>query len=283
MKKNVLKATLFFSLTWDYLNIYLPSQNQDSLKTVKAYADALTIFRRYLTDKCKISIEKFEFRELTYDFMLDYRNSLVKKGYKAKTVNHRISVIAAYMRYAALRHTELMQIYMNIYEVPYVKEPSVIKEIIEDEEALRMLLSAPGPSKLGIRDQAIITILYDTAIRADELLGLELSDVNIFTKDPYLRIRGKGSKERIVAMTERTVLLIKQYNDLYHSDEKNRATPFIYTVIKGYKGRMSERNIERIVKKYSEIVRKSNPNIPQNIHPHMLRNPKLNKIQTLVS
>ena len=49
MKKAALKENLFFSMTWDYLNIFLPSQHQDSPLTTKSYEDGLTIFRRYIT------------------------------------------------------------------------------------------------------------------------------------------------------------------------------------------------------------------------------------------
>lgn len=269
MKRKILKENLFFSMTWDYLNIFLPSQNQKSNKTVKAYCDALTIFRRYVSEECKLSIEEFEFEKLTYDFILDYRIFLENKGYKPKTVNHRISVIAAYIKYVAMKKTELMQIYLNVSEVPYVKETQEIKEIIENPEALQMLLSSPKPSKIGIRDQIIMTILYDSAIRAYELINLDLLDVNINNDVPYLRIYGKGSKERIVPISENTVLLIQNYIRIYHAS--GRSSPFIYTIINGRKNRMSERNIERILEKYGDIVRKIYSDIPARIHPHMLR------------
>lgn len=271
MRKNILKEELFFSMTWDYLNAFLPSQHQDSPMTVKSYADGLTVFRRYLADECAISIERFRFVDLTYEFILDYRIFLEKKGYKPNTVNHRITIIIAYMKYAALRKTDFIQIYMNISDIPYVTVPSQIREVIEDEEAVAMLLSAPGTSKIGIRDQVILVVLYDTAIRADELIRLDLSDVNVSSDEPYLRIHGKGDKERIVALSEKTVLLLKQYINLYHSGQRNRERPFVYTVIKGKTDRMSERNVERIVKKYGDIVRKKKPDIPQKIYPHMLR------------
>ncbi len=151
MKKKILKEELFFSMTWDYLNVFLPSQHQDSPKTVKAYTDGLTVFRRYLTDNCLVSIERFRFEDLTYDFILDYRIFLKEKGYKPNTINHRLTVISAYLRYAASRRPELMQIYINISDVPYVTVPSRIRDIIEDYEALAMLLCAPGASKIGIR------------------------------------------------------------------------------------------------------------------------------------
>lgn len=271
MKKKILKEELFFSLTWDYLNIFLPSQHQDSPQTAEAYADALTIFRRYLSDNCGIPIERFRFADLTYDFLLDYRIFLENSGYKPRTVNHRLTVITAYMRYVATRKPDLIQIYMNVSEVPYVTVPSRIRETIDDTEALAMLLSAPGPSKIGIRDQMILVILYDTAIRADELLGLDVTDVKFTCTEPYLRIHGKGDKERIVALSEKTVPLVRQYMGLYHDQHPRKGTPFIYTVIKGQMGRMSERNLERIVKKYGDIVRKTKPDLPPQIYPHMLR------------
>lgn len=71
-------------------------------------------------------------------------------------------------------------------------------EVIEDKEVISMLLSAPGTSRIEIRDRIILVILYDTAIRADELLCLNVTDVNISCSEPYLRIHGKGDKERIV-------------------------------------------------------------------------------------
>lgn len=271
MKNKILKKELFFSMTWDYLNVYLPTQHRDSPNTIKSYEDALTVFRRYVTDVVSVSIEKFRFDQVTYDFMLDYRIYLVNKGYKARTVNHRLTVVAAYMKYAATRRTALFQVYLNISEVPEVVVPSRIREVIEDKELIKKLLSAPKPSLKGIRDQVILVLLYDTAIRADELLSLKLSDVNIDADEPYLRIHGKGDKIRIVSLSEKTIPLVKQYIKLYHKDMRKRSTPFIYTVIKGEIGRMSERNVERIVKKYADIIRKEHPDIPASVYPHMLR------------
>ena len=271
MKKKILKDNLFFSLTWDYLNIFLPVQHQDSPKTAKSYADGLTVFRRYVTDVCNIPMDKFRFEDITYDFILDYRIYMVKKGYKARTVNHRLAVISSYMRYAAMKKTSLYQIYMNISEVPYVTIPSRIREIIEDKETIKALLSAPGNTNKGIRDQTILVILYDTAIRADELIELDVSDVNILADEPYLRIRGKGDKERIVALSEKTIPIVERYMSIFHKDLRKRSVPFVYTVIKGVMGRMSERNVERIVKKYADIIRKDKPDIPKNVYPHMLR------------
>lgn len=271
MKKKYVKDDCFFSMTFDYLNVFLPTQHQNSPNTVKAYTDGLSIFRRYITDDCKIPMEKFRFRDLTYDFLLDYRNLLVETGYAPTTVNHRLAVVSAYMHYAALRRPDLTQIYLNVKDVPYVTTPTRIRDIIEDEEALAMLLAAPSPSKLGVRDQTILTVLYDTAIRANELILLDLSDVNVVSTQPYVFIHGKGDKERIVEMSAETVFIIQQYLELYHRNRHNNRTPFFYTIIKGNLDRLSERTVERIVAKYADIVRQTNPNLPEKVTPHTLR------------
>ena len=272
MKNKNLKEELFFSMTWDYLNIYLTSQHRDSKKTIKSYEDGLTIFRRYLTDYLSLSMENFYFKDLTYDFLLDYREYLLKK-YKERTVNHRLAVIISYVKYAASKRTSLYQIYLNISEVPYVTVPVKIRDIIEDKNAIKALLSAPKPSLKGIRDQIILVLLYDTAIRVNELISLNYNDVNISADKPYLRIHGKGDKERIVAISDKVIPLVKQYISLYHNNlnKSEIVIPFIYTLIKGNIGRMTERNIERIVQKYADIIRKDYPNIPKHVYPHMLR------------
>lgn len=271
MSKKPLKDDLFFSMTWDYLNIFLPVQHRNSPKTAKSYEDGLSIFRRYVTDERLIPMDRFRFQDLTYDFLLDFREYLVKKDHKPNTVNHRIAVVSAYMKYAASRRTSLFQIYLNISEVPYVTVPSRIREIIEDNETLKAYLSAPGTSKKGIRDQMVLVMLYDTAIRAEELTDLDLSDVNINADEPFIRVHGKGDKERLVSLSEKSIPLVRQYISIFHEDLRKRSVPFIYTVLRGNTGRMSVRNVERIVQKYANKIRPEHPDIPEHVYPHMLR------------
>lgn len=61
MKTNILGSYCFFSFTWDYLNIYLPTQHRGSLETIRSYTDDLTVFRRYLTEELHLKMEKFLF------------------------------------------------------------------------------------------------------------------------------------------------------------------------------------------------------------------------------
>ena len=269
MKENI-SDTLFFSMTWKFLNIYLTGLQRKSQKTVKSYSDALTIFRKYITDNLHIRMDHFLFNDLTYDFMLDYRDYLESKKYKPRTINHRLTAVNVYMRYAASQKTDLSEIYLRISKVPLVKVPVRHGKVIEDKDAIKTLFESPDLSDKGIRDQLILVLLYDAALRADELLSLKLSDIILTCDTPYIRVIGKGDKERFVGISDKTVSLIRQYIGIFHS-KSNPDTPFIYTTIRGQKGKMSERNLERIVKKYGNIAKTKTNDMPDNVHPHMLR------------
>jgi len=116
-----------------------------------------------------------------------------------------------------------------------------------------------------------MVVLYDSAIRLGELLGLNLSDLNLSGSSPYLRIRGKGNKERIVSITDKTARHLQLYMKYYHPDTTDRDRPLFYTIIKGNRNVMSPGNVERIIKKYADQVRQENPAMPDKIYPHMLR------------
>ena len=116
----------------------------------------------------------------------------------------------------------------------------------------------------------ILILLYDSAVRVSELLSLNVSSVNLDAEIPYLRIYGKGNKERIVAITDATASHIKNYLKVYHQ-AGDHDSPLIYTVIKGRKDRMSVGNVERIIKKYANKIRPEHPDLPEHCYPHMVR------------
>lgn len=271
MKRNELNKDLFFSMTYDYLNIYIP-QDSASRKTVKTYRDGLTVFRRYVTDTRGISIRDFTFSQCTFEFVLDYRNWLLDDQFRAKsTVNNRLAAIKSYMYYAAAKDISLQQIYFNISAVPFLKVEKRIRPIIEDEETLKDLLNAPSNTKTGCRDVMILSILFNTMVRADELTRLNLSDVVLESEVPFLKIHGKGGKERMTPMANEMIPLIKSYKEEFHDPKLTRDSPFIYTVQHEKKNRMSERNVERIVKKYADMIRAKHSDLPESVYPHMLR------------
>jgi site-specific recombinase XerD len=114
-------------------------------------------------------------------------------------------------------------------------------------------------------------LLYDTAIRLSELTGMLLSDANLDVAEPYVRVRGKGNKDRIVALSDKAADHLKHYIHAFHSNACGGNTPLFYTVIKGTRHRISSGNIERIINKYADSIRGEFPDLPDKVYPHMFR------------
>jgi site-specific recombinase XerD len=269
MKNSKLNQKLFFSGTNEFLNKYLPNQAVKSANTINTYRDALTIFRRFVTDVRKISIKKFLYVDCTHDFLLDYLAHLKTSGCAETTCNNRLAAIRAYLWYVADGDVSMQSIALSASNVPFLKEPKVTRNIISESD-FAALLSAPPNTKLGIRDRTIMILLYDSAVRVSELLDLNVSSLNLMTSTPYIKIHGKGDKERVVAITDKTVGHLKLYIRHFHPKaESNR--PLFYTVIKGNMARMSPGNVARLIRKYAEQIRPQHPELPKQVHCHMFR------------
>ena len=262
-------SALFFSLTWDFLNVYLPYQVGRSPNTVESYRDSLTIFRRYLTDHKRISLKKFLFSDCTKDLLFDFRNYLSQGGNEPSTINVRMTAIRAYLYYAADKDVSIQSVALAAASIPPRKKIQKEKETLI-EDGLAAILAAPPLSKMGMRDRAILIMLYDSAIRLHELLSVKLQDINLTGEYAGILIHGKGRKERLISLTDMTIGHLKQYLEIYHADSPQDAYLFS-TTIKGITSAMSSGNVQRIIKKYSEIARSSCRDMPDSVYAHMLR------------
>jgi len=269
MKSRRTNCELFFSKTLDYLNNYLPRQALKSGHTIETYRDALTVFRRYVTDTKNVSLKKFCFDDCTYDFLLDYMAFLKENGCAERTCNNRLAAIRAYLWYVASCDIAFQSVALAASKVPFLRIPKTIRETIGMAE-MAALLSAPPNTRIGLRDRAMMILLYDSAIRVSELLELKVHSLYTASTLPFIRVHGKGDKERIVAITDKTVAHLNIYMDKYHPEHVNDH-PFFYTVIKGKMGTMSPGNVERIIRKYANQIRPDHPDLPDHVYPHIFR------------
>ena len=271
MSSNIPYGELFFSRTKDFLDIFMARQQNNSPQTIKAYRYSLTCFYIYVTEECGFNVLKFRFEDCTYELVLSYSQYLQEtRNLSASTVNQRIAALKSYLKYVADGDISLMQVYLAISKVPLLRVPKRQHPVLEKEE-LQIFLNLPMDSKIGNRDRIILILLFDTAIRADELLNIELGDILLDVNFPSILIHGKGRKERTVSMNDRTAEHLRSYIRHYHSPDAPPGTPLFYTVIHGQMNRMSERNLERIVKKYGDQLRQQCPDAPESLYPHLMR------------
>jgi site-specific recombinase XerD len=269
MKNKVDQKQLFFSQTWNFLNLYLVKQTGRSPQTVESYRDSLTVFKNYLVNEVHTSIATFQYSDCTKECIYNYREYLLGKGCKPSTVNVRVSAIRSYLLYAADTDISIQSIALAISQITPCKTLKEEKTILSDE-GLAALLASPPNTKFGLRDRVILVLLYDTAVRISELLNIRLCDITLNSKYPSIFITGKGNKERSIQLTEKAAEHLKEYLRVYHKSSEPSNYLF-FTTIKGNTDRMSVANVQRIIKKYSASVRESGIDLPESVHCHMFR------------
>ena len=267
--KLILSKELFFSRTSDFLEVFLVKQCNRSLQTRESYRDALTIFMRYAESRGR-NILNFRFTDCSYEFLLEYKEYLADTmSYSPASINQRLAAIKSYMKYCAGCDPALAQIYISVSGVPFSTVPKKQLNTL-CEESVAALLQAPSDDKRGLRDTLIMSLLFDTAIRLDELILLKAGDIYQNKEMTFFLIHGKGNKERTVSLDNKTADLLKVYMRRYHN-ELVPENPLIYTVIKGCKKPMSHRNVQKLIKKYAEKAAGENPELQSTVHPHLLR------------
>lgn len=269
MKNKVTTEQLFFSRTWNFLNHYLEKQAGRSPETVESYRDSLTVFKNYLVEEANKSIATFQYADCTKECIYNYREYLLNRGNKPSTVNVRVAAIRSYLFYSADMDISIQSIALAIAQITPCKTKKEEKKIISNE-GLTALFAAPPNTKLGLRDRVILILLYDTAVRISELLNIRLCNIALNTKYPSIFISGKGNKERRIQLTDKATEHLKEYLRVYHKNQSPESYLFS-TTIKGNTDRMSVANVQRVIKKYSTIVRESGIDLPDSVHCHMFR------------
>ena len=262
---------LFFSRTYEWLESYLPRQAGRSPETVRSYRDSLSVFRRYVRDALGRGVAEFTFGECGRDCVLGFVEHMRAAGLSAATCNQRVAAVKSYLWYAADADVAITSLAISVGRIPRVKGPQRVKENLS-EPALRAILAAPDTStRVGMRDAAMLTLLYDTGIRLSELTGLTVGDVSIGGDVPYVFVLGKGDKERTVGLSDATVSLVQRHIAMSHGRHPEKSEYLFYTKIKGERRRMSPSNVERVVQKYADEAREVCPEVPAKVYPHMYR------------
>ncbi len=263
-------SNLFFSMTYEFLDIYMAKQVGRSPATIKSYRDALTLFRRYVLNKLNISIAKFTFAQCTRNCIFGFLEYLEAQGNKPGTRNIRLAALKSYLWFAADKDVTLQSIALEVSRVPQCKNPMSEKYVLS-EDALNAIFSQPASTRMGLRDRTIMILLYNSAVRLAEMLNLRVNDICLNEENPYIRVMGKGSNERVVAINVKTMKHIKQYLDVYRAKDNPNTRLLFYTIIKGRAGKMSEGNVERLIQQYADKASETCPDIPSRVYPHMFR------------
>lgn len=263
-------SVLFFSFVRNFLFIKLREHEHKSDNTITAYQQGLNSFRVFMKEEYEKGVDKVTFELVTTKIVREYLKWLIdKKGCKITTRNHRLTVLKQYMRYCSELDVLLAQNYIAVSGIKHITVHAQ-KNIWMTRDAVKTILEQPSKTSIGIRNRFFMIFLYGTGARVSEALNVKLQNLELNTKDPYVRLLGKGNKPRCVPLLDITVENLKYYLDIYHPSKVPEDYLF-YTVIKGLKNRMSVANAELFIKKYGKDARLKCRQVPESVNPHLFR------------
>jgi site-specific recombinase XerD len=230
-------------------------------------------FLEFTKAQLGIRLAEVTFEMLNSEMLLKYLDNLETNGCGIPTRNHHLKCIRSFFTYAAKIDSATVIHKAEIFKVPTKKptEPNIIKYM--NEKAVAALLEQPNPlTKKGLRDRFLMTLMYDTGARLQEIIDLRLCDIRL-GKTPLIAIQhGKGDKAREVALMKQTAEHFKNYKQVFHADEGAYSdSPLFYVMHGGIKTPLDSSTVRKLVSSYGKSAREHSKDMPEHIHPHMLR------------
>jgi len=268
-----MKETDFAKRLTDFLTSYLPEERGYSVNTVKAYRDTILLFLIYMKTVHNINADRIDFKDITQECIVGFLQwTEQERGCSVSTRNTRLAAIHSFFRYLQYKAPEQLAQWQRILSIKTKKTPHT-KNAYLTPEGLNLLFKQPDTgTKKGRRDIVLLSLLYESAARVQELIDLTPSRIT-FGKPSLLRVTGKGNKTRIVPISEQAASLLRAY-----MTENNLLEPYAneYPLF-GSKMRQkfTRMGINAILKKHVNRARESNPSlIPKKITPHTMRRSK---------
>ncbi|MER2139850.1 MAG: site-specific integrase, partial [Succiniclasticum sp.] len=168
---------------------YLLVEKNGSRLTGENYRKDIAGFEQFMIGKAG---ENFSWNEIQVIHIRSYLAYLNQENYARRTIARRISSLRSFYKFL------LREEYVGQNPFTKVRTPKLDKRlpVFLEETEIDSLLDLPDATALGLRDQAVLEMLYATGCRVSELAGLRLADVDL--SGLFVLLHGKGNKDRIV-------------------------------------------------------------------------------------
>lgn len=194
-----------------YLTIYLKEKINASDNCIKSYRDTFKLLLLFYKDELKLNISELNFEafslsniELFIDWLKINRNSSLT------TCNQRLACLKSFSKYLIY---ELPEMLPELQKIILKQQAKVIKEELSflSAEEVKSILNKPNQNlKKGLKDLVILSTLYDTGIRVNELINLSLDDIRL-GEVSTIKVLGKGNKYRTIPISDNLKILLSQY------------------------------------------------------------------------
>jgi len=268
-----MKPTDFSRSLTDFLTIYLPGERGISYNTVCAYKDTFLLFLRFMKEKNAINADNLTLALITQEQVVRFLDWIQEeRNCSNSTRNARLGAMHSFFRYLQYKNPSRLHQWQQILSIP-IKRTEKPPVAYISLDGIKLLLEQPSQTTLkGKRDVAMLSLMYDSGARVQEMINLTPSSIN-FNKPYTVNLWGKGNKGRIVPLMESQILLLKDYMESRRLLEVYASKYPLFNNGRGEK--LTRMGVTLILKKHANKAKIASPSlIPDVVTPHVLRHSK---------
>lgn len=224
-----MKYNNFSYYTSKFFQSYLPGSRNVSGNTILSYRDTFKILLTFMRDCKSTDPDKVSFKDLDHTTIEEFLAYLEDDLHcSASTRNQRLAALKSFFRFVQVERPDLLAECQAILTIKNKKSPKPVIDYLTGEETELLFQQPDTTTQKGRRDLALLTLMYDSAARVQEICDLKVSCISL--KAPaVIRLYGKGRKTRTVPLDAPCVEIVRKYmeeNHLNRSEMTN--TPLFF-------------------------------------------------------
>lgn len=252
-----------------FLTHYLPAHRNVSPNTIKAYRDTFSLLLRYCRDVRGVAPERLRLDQVGPSLVVEFLEYLEKQRHcSTRTRNQRLAALRSFFRYLQSEDPGRLAECQRILAIPSNRHQQRLIRYLQPDEVAALLAQPDQSRPRGRRDVALLSLLYDTGARVQELIDLRLKDVRL-EHPAVVRLVGKGRKVRAVPLMAGTAELVRRFATERGLDVTDRADE---PVFQNQNGRpLSRSGVRHLLNRYADCARRECTHLAENFGPHVLR------------
>ena len=194
-----------------FFSHYLPVQKGISVNTMQSYRDAIKLLLCYAADTLGRPVDRLAVQDITEKVVISFLDYVEQeRRCSSKTRNARLAAIRSLFAFIAREEPALLQQYQKNRVIPLKRAQYKTVDYLEEKEMQAMLDAVDIDSRTGIRDRALLLLLYNTGARVSEIVELKISDLRLDGAG-QVHFLGKGKKHRSCPLWPETVTTLQAY------------------------------------------------------------------------